>query len=154
MNPKSVKYAGLFKDLTENEKYDRIKADTGTLLGTGEGFDYDDGRLDKLSAQYGEETRLFRAMCEPEYISIIGNGNKFVAYDWAMDKKWFATCYSHAKRWGTLVYPDGAYKILEITVLTESLKYMFYLKALDNIGPAYSADIVLLNKIVRRLRLV
>jgi hypothetical protein len=124
------------------------------LFGTGTGTDYDDGRLDDLSVRNGEEVKLFRAMCDAEYDSIIENGNKFTYYEYSMGKKWFATCFNHVKQWGDWFYPNCTYKILEITVLEESLKYMFHLKSLDDIGPAYAADEVLLNKIVRGLRLL
>jgi len=123
------------------------------LLGTGEGAGYEDIQFDDLSVS-AEEVKLFRAVCEAEYISILENDNKFVPYEWAMDKKWFATCHEHAVEWGNWFYPDGVYKIIEITVLKESLKYMFFLKSLDNIGSAYAADAALLNKIVRGLRLI
>ena len=119
------------------------------LLGTGDSADYKEH-----NSNDSEEIQLFRVMCEAEYISIIKNHNKFIEYEWAMEKKWFATCINHANKWGKLFYPDGVYKLIEITVLKESLKYMFYLKLLDNIGPAYSADIELLNKIVRRIKLL
>ena len=124
------------------------------LLGTGEGACYGDGRLSGLSVQKGEEIRLFRAMCDTEYVSIVNNDNTFVPYEWALEKKWFAVCHDHAEKWANWFYPDGIYRIIEIAVLKEALKYMFYLKLLDNIGPAYSADVALLNMIVRRLRLL
>jgi hypothetical protein len=131
-----------------------VERGTSVLFSTGTGADYDDGRLNDLSVRAGGEVKLFRAVCEAEYISIIENENKFIPYEYAMGKKWFATCRAHAKKWGDWFYPDCTYKIIEITVLEESLKYMFYLKSLDDIGAAYAADEVLLNKIVRGLRLV
>ena len=96
------------------------------LLGTGEGTLYTD-ILERLSEKSGKETVLFRSMCEDEYNSIVQNNNQFIPYDWAMEKKWFAICYEHAQQWGDRFYPDNRYKIVEITVLEESLKYMFYL---------------------------
>ena len=71
-----------------------------------------------------------------------------------MEKKWFASCYDDVKKWGKLFYPYENYKIIEMIVLQESLKYMFYVKYLDNIGPAYAADVELLNKIARRIILL
>jgi len=130
------------------------EARASILLGTGEGACYGDGRLSRLSEQDGIETQLFRAMCEAEYNSIISNANTFAPYEWALEKKWFATCQDHARKWAAWFYPDGIYRIVEVTVLEEMLKYMFFVKMLDNIGPAYSADVALLNMIVRRLRLV
>ena len=123
------------------------------LLGTGEGTDYSDGRLEGLSVRNGEEVCLFRAVSEAEYSSIVNNSNSFVFYEWAIEKKWFATNLDHAKKWAKWLYVDGIYRIVEVVVLNESLKYMFYVKMLDNIGPAYAADIKLLNKIVRRIKL-
>lgn len=124
------------------------------LLGTGEGGCYADGQLDELISLDGEEAHLYRAMCDAEYDSIVANGNTFVEYEWALEKKWFAVSSNHAVKWADLFYPDGVYKIIEITVLKEALKYMFFVKMLDNIGPAYSADVDLLNMTVRRLRLL
>ena len=129
-------------------------SDAWVLLGTGEGKDYGDGRLEGLSVRTGDEERLFRAVSEAEYTSIVENSDNFVFYEWAIEKRWFATNQDHAKKWAKWLYANGIYKIVEVVVLRESLKYMFYVKMLDNIGPAYAADIELLNKIVRRIRLV
>jgi len=142
----------LIKNKIINENGEIINMDA--LLGTGEGLNYENNQMNILFVQDEEEIQLFRAMCEAEYISIINNNDKFVSYDYAMEKKWFATCHIHAKKWGDLFYPYGTYKIIEITVLKVSLKYMFFVKFLDNIGPAYAADVILLNKIVKRVRLV
>ena len=127
---------------------------TWVLFGTGEGKDYSDVSLEGLSVRNGEEVCLFRVVSEAEYTSIVDNSNSFVFYEWAIEKKWFATNLEHAKKWAKWLYSNGIYKIVEAVVLSESLKYMFYVKMLDNIGPAYAADIELLNKIVRRIRLV
>ena len=72
-------------------------SDAWMLFGTGEGADYNDGRLEGLTVRDGDEVYLFRAICEAEYVSIIDNGNRFVPYDWAIEKKWFATSLNHAK---------------------------------------------------------
>ena len=127
---------------------------TWALLGTGEGTDYNDGCLDGLSVRDGEEVCLFRAISEAEHTSIIENSNRFVFYEWAIEKKWFATNLDHAKKWATWLYADGIYRIVEVVVLAESLKYLFYVKMLDNIGPAYAADVELLKKIIRRIRII
>ena len=127
---------------------------TFILFGTGEGSCFEDGHLEELSVRAGTEVKLYRAMCEAEYLSIITNGNKFVNFEWSLEKKWFATCRDHAQEWGDWFYPNETYRILEITILKEALNYMFYARLLDNIGAAYSADIKLLNMVVRRLRLV
>ena len=123
------------------------------LLGTGIGANYVE-QLNALIEKDGEETQLFRAMCEAEYVSILENDGKFAEYNFAMEQKWFAMCVEDVNKWGKLFYQEAAYTILEITVLNESLKYMFYSSRLDNIGPAYLADIELLNKIMRRFRLL
>ena len=122
------------------------------LLGTGEGASYA-GVLDDFFDKTGEEVELYRVMCKDEYLSIVEAGNKFVEHEYSMGGKWFATSHSDAEKWGRLFYQNQDYCILEITVLTDALKYMFHLRMLDNIGPAYSADVLLLNKIVRRVRL-
>jgi len=126
----------------------------GIVLGTGEGNDYADGRLDRLTERDGVEVKLYRAVSEAESISIISNNYSFVPYEFAIEKKWFATCLTHAEKWAEWFYTDGVYRIIEIVVLRESLKYMFYLKMLDNIGPAYAADINLLSKIVREVKII
>ena len=125
-----------------------------TILSTGEGINYRNGQLEGLQSRNGNEISLFRAMCEAEYLSIIENNNTFIEYDWGMEKKWFATSYDHVKKWGKLFYPNEVYKTIKMIVLQESLKYMFYVKLLDNIGPAYAADVELLNKITRRIILL
>ena len=125
-----------------------------SLFGTGEFADYRSEQLEGLQSKDGCETQLYRIMSSAEYANIVEHNGIFLAYEWAMEKKWFATCVEHAAQWATLLYPDGSNKTLEITVLNEALKYMFYVKALDNIGPAYAADVELLNAIVRRVRLV
>ena len=122
------------------------------LLGIGEGALYAD-MLDGFLDKAGEEVELYRVMCKEEYLSFVEAGNKFVEYEYSMSGKWFATCHGDAEKWGKLFYQTQDYCILVITVLTDALKYMFHLRMLDNIGPAYSADVVLLNKIVRRVRL-
>ena len=129
-------------------------SDSWVLLGTGEGANYSDGRLEGLSVRNGKEVYLYRAVSEAEYISIVDNNYSFVFYEWAIEKKWFATNTDHVKKWGNWLYAGGSYKTVEVVVLDESLQYMFYVKMLDNIGPAYAADVELLKKIVRRIRLV
>ena len=75
-------------------------------------------------------------------------------YEYAMDKKWFATILCHAQQWGKLFYPDGICDIIEITLPARARDYMFHVNMLDNIGPAYAADVNLLNKIVRKVRII
>ena len=89
---------------------------------------------------------MFRAVSNEEYDSIINNNNSFIPYDFALEMKWFASNYSHAKKWGDVFYPNGLYKIVKITIAENALHFMFYTRMLDNIGPAYAADIILLNK--------
>ena len=116
------------------------------MLGTGEGIRYA-SRLDNMKSKSGKEVKLFRAMCESEYLSIIQNNNFFIEYEWAMEKKWFAVSREHAAKWGEMFYPQESYKIIEITVLEEALIFMFYAKMLDNIGSAYAGDIPYLYKV-------
>jgi len=123
------------------------------LLGSGEGSDYSDGRLKGLKVSNGEEAQLYRVVSEAEYISIIDNGDVFVEYDFAMGMKWFALTPKDALAWAKWLYKDAPYEIIEVTILKEALKYMFFSKWLDDIGPAYAADIELLNGIVRKVKL-
>ena len=122
-------------------------------MGTGEGDSYADKQLEQLLVLDGNESSLLHVVSKAEYISYVDN-NCFLPYDYAMEKKWFATCYGHALMQANKLYQDNEYRIVKITVLTESLRYMFYVKSLDSIDPAYAADTSLLNKIVRRLQLV
>ena len=124
-----------------------------TLFGTGVGASYN---LEKLSIQTkscNNEVYLFRALCDAEYLSIINNHNKFVSYDFALEMKWFATCYDHARAWGDLFYPNKDYKIIRIKISEKTLDYLYFDKMLDNIGSAYAGDIVLLNCIVKEVEL-
>ena len=50
-------------------------------------------------------TKLYRAMSQAEYDSVIQN-QKFVPYDLAMEDKWFATTLENATKWGDIFYPD------------------------------------------------
>jgi len=109
-------------------------------------------QLNSFKTRKGTEVSLFRTISEAEYISILKNGYKFITYPYAMEKKWFAISYKHAKLWSEILYPKEPYKIIEITVLDDALKFMFYVGFLDNIGPAYAADVDLLNAIVRNVR--
>ena len=122
------------------------------LLGTGEGANYADCRLNEMLTKSGEEAQLYRVMCKAEYHSI--KGNKFSHYDWAMEMKWFATCYEHSKKWQAIFYPSGDGIIIEIVVLKEALLYMFQERSLDNIGAAYAADVELLNMVVRSVKVI
>ena len=95
-------------------------------------------------------------MCDAEFNSL-KNNNCFLNYDNTMEKKWFATCYSDAVKWRDSFkkfdLEEINYIILEVTLLKEALKFMFFSENLDNIGDAYSADVHLLNKIIRRWQL-
>ena len=136
----------------KEEGGDVTSTPSAAMFGTGEGKDYYCRHSETLSVLVTEEVHLFRAVSEAEYESVVTNGNRFVYYEWALEKKWFATTLDHAISWAKWFYSDGNYRIIEATVLTVSLIYMFYVRMLDNIGPAYAADVELLNKIVRRLR--
>ena len=71
-----------------------------TLLGTGVGENYDLEIINKLSENCNIETHLYRALCDTEYFNIINNHNKFTYFDYALEMKWFATSYEHARLWG------------------------------------------------------
>ena len=127
-----------------------------SLFGTGEGEKYTDEQLDGLLTKSGEEVKLYRFMCDAEYDSL-KNNNCFLTYDDAMEKKWCATCYSDAEKWRDSFKKFDLeavnYVILEVSLLKEALKFMFFSENLDNIGDAYSSDAHLLNKIIRRWQL-
>jgi len=102
----------------------------------------------------GHNTKLYRAVSNDEYNSIVSNLYKFSYFPNAMEMKWFATSIKHVKIWGDLLYKNGSYKIIVINVPKESLKHMYYVKFLDGIGPAYAADVESLNKFVKKVRLL
>ena len=124
------------------------------LLGTGVGANYNPKKLSKLAEYCNSDIHLFRALCDAEYLSIINNHNKFMPYDFALEMKWFATCYDHARAWGDLFYPNKDYKIIRIKISEKTLDYLYFDKMLDNIGSAYAGDIVLLNSIVQEVKLI
>ena len=95
---------------------------------------------------------LFRAMSHDEYRSINENGNRFIDYDFAMSTKWFAVHLEDAHRWAALFYPNDNYVIIEIIVPREALSLMHHNPHLDMIGPAYAAEIDLLNMVMKSLR--
>ena len=96
-------------------------------------------------------TKLYRAMSQAEYDSVIQN-QKFVPYDLAMEDKWFATTQENATKWGNIFYPDGNYRILEVEVDTNSLNKMYYVDYLDNIGPAYCSPLDILEESIRSIK--
>ena len=131
--------------------------DLKNQIGTGEGKKYTNEQLNGLLTKTGEEVKLFRVMCEAEYNSLVNN-NRFITYDNALEIKWFASCYTDVEKWRDCfkkIYPENFdFVILEVILLKEALKYMFFADNLDAIGYAYSADSDLLNKIIRRWQLV
>jgi hypothetical protein len=144
---------GVLEEIFPSESVDEgIRSPS--ILGTGEGCAYASDRFAGLQKRDGKEVSLYRVMSEGEYLSILKSKNKFVPYEFSLEKKWFAVSIEHARAWADWFYPDGVYRLLEIVVLEKALELMFFLKKLDNIGPAYSADVVLLNKVVRRLRFI
>lgn len=107
----------------------------------------------QLFAEEGtpKTTKLYRVMSEGEYESLMSN-RQFTEYDRAMDSKWFATNTKDAVEWGKAFYPDGNYKIVEIEVPTDSLRQMYFVEKLDNIGPAYCAERDLINSIIQFIK--
>jgi len=99
-----------------------------------------------------KEIALFRVMNLDEYNALKDNNGMFTEYDYAMEVKWFATSMDHVMEWkDKFKYKDGEYKIIEINILQSVLNDMHYVELLDGIGPAYSAEIHMLNVIERRI---
>ena len=118
-----------------------------SLAGTGISENYP-----LLSSQLKNETKittLLRAMSIDEWNTLQKNGFKYSYYEYAMEQKWFATSLEHVKKWGMMFYPTGDGVIIKMKVPVKALEFMFYVRSLDNIGPAYSADIEMLNIISR-----
>ena len=100
----------------------------------------------------GEETtNLYRVMSEAEYDSLMSN-KKFVPYDRAMEEKWFATTQGDAIKWADIFYPDGDYRMVEVTINTNYLQEMYYNQHLDNIGPAYCSSLEVFEKAIKSIR--
>lgn len=127
------------------------------IKGTGIGADFTYEQLSDLLTSTGREVRLFRTMSTEEYQSITDNNNTFIPYDFAMEMKWFAKREEDCKEWARRLemLGEGESRVfVAITVLKKALSFMFYSEKLDGVGAAYSADVDLLNKIVRRVDLL
>lgn len=96
-----------------------------------------------------DDTSLYRAVSDAEYNSLVENGGKFKAYDYAMEEKWFATSVEDSIKWGNLFYPNMDYRILEIVIPTNYLKQVYYVEKLDGIGPAYCCGVEFLNSYMK-----
>ena len=96
-------------------------------------------------------TNLYRVMSEAEYSSVMSNG-KFVSYDRAMEEKWFATTQDDATKWANIFYPDGDYRMVEVSINTNYLQEMYYNQFLDNIGPAYCSSLEVLEKAIKSIK--
>ncbi len=131
---------GLGWDKIEVPKTVKGSVDFGWLGKTG----------NKANSHENGNTKLYRVMSQDEYDSIMAN-NKFVQYDNAMYDKWFATSKENAEKWGSIFYPDGNYRMVQIEVSNSSLSQMHYNQHLDNIGPAYCASIDLLEEAVKSI---
>ena len=126
--------------------------DKGIQLGTGELNLCESGVLKDLE-RGGAEVEFHRIVDLNEFASIKSNNGKFVEHECAMNIKWFATTEKDVRDWGIkLKHKEGEFRIIKITVLESMLKYMYHVKKLDGIGPAYAMDISMANKIVRRLK--
>ncbi len=110
------------------------------------------GVADDLKPQNGttDTTDLYRAMSIDEFDDVMQN-TSFSPYEKAMETKWFTTNADDAAQWGNSFYPEGNFKIAEVTVSTESLNSMYYVEKLDNIGPAYNAERELVNKAIQKV---
>ena len=87
-----------------------------------------------------------------EYNSLMKNGN-FQPYDKAMEGKWFATNPENAAKWGETFYPNGDFKMVEVTVPKSSLEGMYYGgNKLDGIGSVYYAERDYINQVLMSIR--
>ena len=69
-----------------------------------------------------------------------------------MEEKWFATTQGDAIKWADIFYPDGDYRMVEVTINTNYLQEMYYNQHLDNIGPAYCSSLEVLEKAIKSIR--
>ena len=94
------------------------------------------------------EQDLYRAMSNEEYGSLT-KYNEFRHKLGTMQDKWLATSYDDAKKWGNTLMGEGNFRVVKITVPTNSLKNMFYVNySLDGIGMAYCANYKYLNEVM------
>jgi len=139
-----------FRDTSIN-KFLENKSIINQILGTGIGSDYP--HLADLLKTETKTTELLRIMSTEEWDCLLKNNFVFTEYEFAMEQKWFAVTYEHVMKWGEIFYPKGNGNIIAMTVPVKALEYMFYIKFLDGIGPAYSADITMLNIISKEVKL-
>ena len=94
------------------------------------------------------EQDLYRAMSNEEYGSLT-KYNEFRHKLGTMQDKWLATSYDDATKWGNTLMGEGNFRVVKITVPTNSLKNMFYVNySLDGIGMAYCANYKYLNEVM------
>lgn len=53
---------------------------------------------------------------------------------------------------GKYFYPEGDYRMVEVTVNTNCLQEMYYNQHLDNIGPAYCSSLEVLEKAIKSVK--
>lgn len=66
-----------------------------------------------------------------------------------MEFKFFATKYHDAVKWGNLMNGKGNHTVITTEFNVNIKDVMMYWEKLDGIGPAYGAEINILNKFIK-----
>ena len=87
---------------------------------------------------------VFRAMSPDEYSNTISSQEFSPGPNSYESGKYFATTYDDAVEWGSKMYADGKYEVLQASFDSHilSAKDTYYFNSLDGIGPAFFFSIV------------
>ena len=98
---------------------------------------------------------LYRVMSEAEYNSLMNEDYIFTSVLGSMESKWLATTVADAHTWGQRMNFEGNYRIIEITIPEVVVNVMYYGGPnLDSIGPAFNAEVSILNKYLNSIRTI
>jgi len=130
--------------------FDKSLAIGGVVLGTilpGGGY----GKAgDELLKSGGEGiTKLYRAVSEAEFKQIMQTG-KFETGPNSLTGKFFAESLGDAGKWGDILQGPGNYKIVEMTLPTDSASQLMRWDRLDGIGPARYGELEQLEGAILR----
>lgn len=90
--------------------------------------------------------KLYRALSEDEFQDLIIS-RAFRVGPNSLLGKWFAKNADDAVKWGEALLGRGNFRIIIVEIPIERVKQFFKLERLDNIGPAYYAEIELLSQV-------
>lgn len=90
-------------------------------------------------AEAQSTVRLYRAVSEEEFQQILKTG----VFEGAggAEGKYFATTMEHASKWGEALMGKGNFRIIQLDLPPELVQQFYYWSNLDDIGPAYFAEL-------------